>query len=80
MTTLHSFKMFGTSHPVTQHRIQYLTDIVQYGLLLAGSGGIRIEVNGTFVECELSRTGDTKLKVHLKGQATEVHLIRNSFS
>jgi hypothetical protein len=28
---------------------------------------------------ELSRTGDTKLKVHLEGQATEVHLIRNSF-
>lgn len=47
MTTVHSFKMFGTSHPVTQHYISEQNpvlnrEIVQYGLLLPGNGDIEI--------------------------------------
>lgn len=53
--------------------------MVQYGLLLPSSRVIQIQSNSTFLECELSKTGDTKLKVHLEGQATEVHVIRNCF-
>lgn len=53
---------------------------MQYELLLVpGSREIQIQVNSTFVECELSNTGDTKLIVQLEGQATEVCLIGNSF-
>jgi len=47
MTTVHSFKMFGISHPVTQHYISEQNpvlnrEIVQYGLLLTGSGDTQI--------------------------------------
>jgi len=47
MTTVHSFKMFATCHPVTQHCIAEQNavlnrQIVQYGLLLPGSRDIQI--------------------------------------
>jgi len=76
--------MLGTSYPVTQHYISEQSpvlnrEIVQYGLLLPGSRVIQLQGNSTFMECELSKTGDTKLKIHLEGQATEVHVIRNCF-
>ena len=76
--------MLGTSYPVTQRYISEQSpvlnrEIVQYGLLLPGSRVIQILGNSTFMECELSKTGDTKLKVHLERQATEVNVITNCF-
>ena len=75
--------MLGISYPVTQHCISEQSPVLnretaQYGLLLPGSRKIQIQVSSTFEGVYYQKLG-IHHKVHLEGQITEVHLIRNCF-